>query len=183
GGQTLLPGRDGRIDAAPDDHARRRPGRRPLRRPGRPTRRRGDRRGSDRRGGPRRRGRRRPVSGPGPVLTGRHPASAHRPGPGRLDGVSARIYVNGRIHSPASPDATAMAVEGDTVVWLGADRPGLALHPDAEVIDLDGAFLAPAFVDPHVHLTDTGLAATGLDLSAVTGAQELLDILARHAES
>ena len=97
--------------------------------------------------------------------------------------MSARIYVNGRIHSPASPDATAMAVEGDTVVWLGADRPGLALHPDAEVIDLDGAFLAPAFVDPHVHLTDTGLAATGLDLSAVTGAQELLDALARHAES
>ena len=50
------------------------------------------------------------------------------------------------------------------VVWLGSDDVGLAQFPDAEVVDLDGAFVAPAFVDSHVHLTATGLMLAGLDL-------------------
>ena len=49
-----------------------------------------------------------------------------------------------------------MAVSDGTVVWLGAEQPGRALHPDAEIIDLAGAFVAPAFVDPHVHLRAPG---------------------------
>ena len=31
--------------------------------------------------------------------------------------------------------------------------------PDADVVDLDGGFVAPAFVDSHIHLTATGLTA------------------------
>jgi predicted amidohydrolase YtcJ len=84
------------------------------------------------------------------------------------------LLIGGRIHSPASPDATAMAVTGDTVVWVGQDKPGQALHPGAEVIDLDGAFVAPAFVDAHVHATSTGLHLAGLDLTGVRDAGELL---------
>ncbi|RZQ66153.1 amidohydrolase [Amycolatopsis suaedae] len=67
-----------------------------------------------------------------------------------------------------------MAVEGDTVVWVGQDGPGRALHPDAEVIDLGGAFVAPAFVDAHVHATATGLHLAGIDLSTVRDAAGLL---------
>ena len=84
------------------------------------------------------------------------------------------LLLGGRIHSPSSPDATAMAVTGDTVVWVGQDGPGKALHPDAEVLDLDGAFVAPAFVDAHVHATATGLHLSGLDLTGVRDAGELL---------
>jgi predicted amidohydrolase YtcJ len=84
------------------------------------------------------------------------------------------LLVGGRIHSPSSPDATAMAVTGDTVVWAGQDGPGRALHPGAEVIDLDGAFVAPAFVDAHVHATATGLHLSGLDLTGMRDAGELL---------
>ena len=65
--------------------------------------------------------------------------------------VSTQLLVGGRIYSPSAPDATAMAVTDGTVVWTGEDRPGRALHPDAEVIDLDGAFVTPGFVDTHVH--------------------------------
>ena len=57
------------------------------------------------------------------------------------------------------PDATAMAVRDGVVAWLGADDVGRAQFPDAQVVDLDGAFVAPAFVDSHVHLTATGLDA------------------------
>jgi predicted amidohydrolase YtcJ len=84
------------------------------------------------------------------------------------------LLVGGRIHSPSSPDATAMAVTGDTVVWVGQDGPGRALHPGADVIDLDGAFVAPAFVDAHVHATATGLHLSGLDLTGVRDAGDLL---------
>ncbi len=72
------------------------------------------------------------------------------------------------------PDATAMAVRDGTVVWLGSDDVGLAQFPDAEVVDLDGAFVAPAFVDSHVHLTATGLMLAGLDLRAATSARHCL---------
>lgn len=67
------------------------------------------------------------------------------------------------------------------VAWLGADDVGRRQFPDADVVDLEGAFVAPAFVDAHVHLTSTGLAATGLDLRAATSREHLLTLLADHA--
>ena len=45
------------------------------------------------------------------------------------------------------------------VAWLGTDDVGRAQFPDADVVDLDGGFVTPAFVDSHVHVTATGLAA------------------------
>ncbi|HKS49175.1 MAG TPA: amidohydrolase [Amycolatopsis sp.] len=91
------------------------------------------------------------------------------------------LLLGGRIHSPSSPDATAMAVTGETVVWVGQDGPGRALHPGARIVDLDGAFVAPAFVDAHVHATATGLHLTGLDLTGVRDAGELLAAVAAEA--
>ncbi|GAA3885140.1 amidohydrolase [Saccharothrix violaceirubra] len=85
------------------------------------------------------------------------------------------MLVGGRVHTPASPDATAMAVTDGVVVWVGQDAVGRALHPDAEVVDLDGAFVAPAFVDAHVHATSAGLLLTGLDLTDCPSPQALLD--------
>ncbi|XVV07705.1 amidohydrolase [Actinosynnema sp. CA-248983] len=92
-----------------------------------------------------------------------------------------RLLVGGRVHSPTSPDATAMAITDGTVVWLGQDSVGRALHPDAEVVDLAGAWVAPAFVDAHVHATSAGLLRTGLDLTRCRSLTELLDAV-RAAE-
>ena len=100
-----------------------------------------------------------------------------------MNGASAstRLLVGGRVHSPSAPDATAMAVDDGTVVWLGQDAVGRALHPGAEVVELDGAFVAPAFVDAHVHATSAGLLLTGLDLTGCRCLAELLDAV-RAAE-
>ena len=68
-----------------------------------------------------------------------------------------------------------------TVAWLGTDDVGRAQFPDARVIDLDGGFVAPAFVDSHVHLTATGLASVGLDLRAATSLTHLLRLVADYA--
>ncbi|MEU4253558.1 amidohydrolase [Amycolatopsis sp. NPDC026612] len=87
---------------------------------------------------------------------------------------STTLLLGGRIYTPAGPDATAMAVTGGTVVWVGQDAPARALHPGARIVDLDGAFVAPAFVDAHVHATATGLHLTGLDLTGVRDRAGLL---------
>ena len=81
------------------------------------------------------------------------------------------------------PDATAMAVRDGTVVWLGSDDVGRAQFPDADTVDLDGAFVAPAFVDSHVHLTATGLMLSGLDLRAATSLRHCLDLVADYARA
>ncbi len=95
--------------------------------------------------------------------------------------MSTQLLLGGTIYTPANPEATAMAVTDGTVVWVGYDEVGRRLHPDAEVVDLGGRFVGPGFVDSHVHLTATGLAQSGLDLSAVRSRAELLDRLRAFA--
>nr|CEL13680.1 Exoenzymes regulatory protein AepA in lipid-linked oligosaccharide synthesis cluster [Kibdelosporangium sp. MJ126-NF4]CTQ99366.1 Exoenzymes regulatory protein AepA in lipid-linked oligosaccharide synthesis cluster [Kibdelosporangium sp. MJ126-NF4] len=89
------------------------------------------------------------------------------------------LLLGGRIHAPGAPDATAMAVQDGVVVWVGQDGPAKALYPDFEVVRLDGAFVAPAFVDPHVHATSAGLLLTGLDLTGCTSSADVLDAVRR----
>ncbi|MEK0100635.1 amidohydrolase, partial [Streptomyces sp. A475] len=50
-----------------------------------------------------------------------------------------------------------------------------------EVVDLEGALVTPAFTDAHVHTTSTGLALTGLDLSAARDRGEALALVRAHA--
>ncbi|MGH3435373.1 MAG: amidohydrolase [Sciscionella sp.] len=88
-----------------------------------------------------------------------------------------QLLTGGRIYSPGSPDATAMAVTGGMVTWVGQDAPGRALHPNAEHLDLHGAFVAPAFVDAHVHATSAGLQLAGLDLAGCRSLAECLATL------
>jgi predicted amidohydrolase YtcJ len=92
------------------------------------------------------------------------------------------LLLGGRIHAPFAPDATAMAIEDGIVVWVGQDGRGKALYGDAETIHLDGAFVAPAFVDPHVHATSAGLLLTGLDLTGCATLAGCLDAV-RAAEA
>ncbi|MET7752276.1 amidohydrolase family protein [Micromonospora sp. NPDC005367] len=88
------------------------------------------------------------------------------------------LYRGGMLHCPADPNATALLVSGGRITWLGVDADA----PVADrVVDLGGALVTPAFVDAHVHATDTGLALSGLDLSGVRSAGELLDAVAGFA--
>ncbi|TDB71961.1 amidohydrolase [Micromonospora sp. KC723] len=88
------------------------------------------------------------------------------------------LYRGGVLHCPADPSATALLVVGGRIVWLGADADAPAAD---RVVELDGALVTPAFVDAHVHATDTGLALSGLDLSGVRSAAGLLEAVAVFA--
>ncbi|TDB79179.1 amidohydrolase family protein, partial [Micromonospora sp. KC721] len=88
------------------------------------------------------------------------------------------LYRGGLLHCPADPNATALLVSGGRIVWLGVDADA----PSADrVVDLAGALVTPGFVDAHVHATDTGLALSGLDVSGVRSAGELLAAVAAFA--
>src|SRR4051794_16977341 len=115
-----------------------------------------------------------------------------QPADGRLEPVSPEshpraatsdrtvLYRGGEVHTPADPFATALLVHGDTVAWMGSDdaAAGHAPHAD-EVVELDGALVTPAFVDAHVHVTETGLALTGVDLTGARSVEEVLRLVER----
>ncbi|WP_432505031.1 amidohydrolase [Kineococcus arenarius] len=90
-----------------------------------------------------------------------------------------RLYRGGSVYSPADPFATAVLVDGSTIAWVGPDEAaGAWTRGDEEVVDLDGALVTPAFVDAHVHVTETGLRAAGLDLRGARSARDVLDAVA-----
>ena len=89
---------------------------------------------------------------------------------------------NGVVLGPrAADEPTALAIEGDRIVWVG-DEAGAAAYAAADrVIDLGGALVTPAFVDAHVHTVQAGFRLTELDLHGSTSRLELLDRLAAYA--
>jgi predicted amidohydrolase YtcJ len=94
--------------------------------------------------------------------------------------VTTTLYRRGRVHSPADPFATALLVDGATIAWVGSEGAADAMSADSTV-ELDDAWLAPAFVDAHVHTTTTGLSLTGLDLASAPSLAVLLDRVAQAA--
>ncbi|GAA3765398.1 amidohydrolase [Plantactinospora mayteni] len=85
------------------------------------------------------------------------------------------LFRGGRLYCPADPQATALLVRDGRIDWLGTDADAPAAD---RVVELDGGLVTPAFVDAHVHATDTGLALSGLDLS---GARSAADVCAAVA--
>jgi predicted amidohydrolase YtcJ len=97
--------------------------------------------------------------------------------------MTSTLYRGGHVYSATSPGAHAVLVTDSTIGWLGRDEDAPAA--DA-VVELDGRVVTPAFVDAHVHITDTGLILGGLDLTAVRSAMDVLDAVAAfsaHLES
>ena len=93
--------------------------------------------------------------------------------------MATTLYRRGRVRSPADPFATALLTDGGVVAWVGQEGAADALSPDTTV-DLEDAWLAPAFVDAHVHATSTGLALAGLDLTGTTSLAQALRMVADH---
>lgn len=96
--------------------------------------------------------------------------------------MTTTLYRNGSVYSPADPFATAMVVEDERIGWVGAEGAAASQADSVDdVIDLDGALVTAAFVDAHVHLTETGLAREGVDLSTAGSLADALDRVRTHA--
>ncbi|MCO1340062.1 amidohydrolase [Kocuria polaris] len=100
-----------------------------------------------------------------------------RPHPSRkrISVSSLVMYRNGSVYSPADPLATAMLIDGDTVAWIGQEAAAAALIDERmTVVELDGALVAPAFFDSHVHLSELGASLEQVDLREARSTSELL---------
>ncbi len=75
------------------------------------------------------------------------------------------LLLRGGTIRTADGTVSAMATDGDRVVWLGDDDGAAAYDGADEVVDLQGRLVAPAFVDSHLHLVQTGRQLDGLDLT------------------
>ncbi len=96
-------------------------------------------------------------------------------GAGPAEAARSVLLRGGSVYAHARTPATAMLVVGDRIGWIGPDDAAAAHTGSADqVIELDGALITPAFVDAHVHTTETGLALTGLDLHDVRSLAEAL---------
>lgn len=94
------------------------------------------------------------------------------------------LFRGGYVHTPADPHATAVCIEDGVVVWTGDDDASAHFVDNADrIVELDGRLVTPAFVDAHVHLSQTGMVSLGLDLSGTTGVADALQRLERHARS
>ncbi len=81
--------------------------------------------------------------------------------------MSALLFHHGIVHSPTDPYATALLVEAGTIAWLGGDDTVAAFRRDGTAErDLDGAVLAPLFVDP-LSSSVAGATRRGIGLSTV----------------
>ena len=86
------------------------------------------------------------------------------------------LWHGGRLITDGAVTSSSMVVADGVIVWVGeASRaPSTRL-----AVDVRGALITPAFVDGHMHATDTGLALAGLDLSGSRSKADVLEAVSR----
>src|ERR1051325_7536749 len=59
--------------------------------------------------------------------------------------------------NPAMPQASALAIRGDRIVRVGSDKEvSVFIGPQTHVLDLNGNFVYPGFIDSHAHIRNLG---------------------------
>jgi predicted amidohydrolase YtcJ len=98
-------------------------------------------------------------------------------------GVKADLVLAGGTVFGARP-ATAVAVRGGRVAWLGDVRDVTAMiGPRTQVVHTRGQLVVPGFCDAHVHPVAAGLQLLRCNLSGATGRANCLELIRRFAES
>ncbi len=69
----------------------------------------------------------------------------------------------------ALPEAQAVAIRGDRIVFIGSDADVEAYVGDGtSVVELDGRLTIPGFIEGHAHLMGLGQSRLQLDLKETT---------------
>lgn len=85
-----------------------------------------------------------------------------------------KLIYGGKIITMAEPlYAEAVIVEDEIITAVGSEKELTSKYHPQEKINLNGAVLIPAFVDPHSHFTQTAYALLQADLNGVSDIQQL----------
>jgi predicted amidohydrolase YtcJ len=80
------------------------------------------------------------------------------------------------------PDAEAVAVSGNDILFVGSSADAEALRgPNTRVLDLDGGTVIPGLVESHVHLVQLGQFLSQIDLVGVDTEEEAVALAAARA--
>jgi hypothetical protein len=91
------------------------------------------------------------------------------------------LIVNAHLYTldPAHPQATALAVRGGRIVYVGDDAGAAPLRADAKkILDLHGAAAVPGLNDAHMHLAGVGERELSFNLEGTSGIPDLQQRLA-----
>ncbi|HVW70823.1 MAG TPA: amidohydrolase family protein [Steroidobacteraceae bacterium] len=104
-------------------------------------------------------------------------AAAATAGPRRLPAATGELdtaYVNGRVWTgvPHAPPATAIGILGTRLAAVGEGSVRKRIGKKTRVVDLKGAFVAPGFVDGHVHFLLAAATLTPPDLRHTSTREE-----------
>jgi predicted amidohydrolase YtcJ len=92
------------------------------------------------------------------------------------------IFVGGCIYAPDRPGATALVTDGGLISFVGSDEEARCSAQRQTEVDLRGRLLTPAFVDPHVHLIQTGQIMAGVGLHDVRSRADAVERVAAYAK-
>ena len=87
------------------------------------------------------------------------------------------IFTGGRVWTgeEANPWAEAVAVSGNRIVAVGSDQDVASLRgDDTRVIELNGRFISPGFIDNHTHFNRAGELLLGINLLEVSDQEGLV---------
>jgi len=111
------------------------------------------------------------LSAPSPIVAQAEPADL--------------ILHSGRLWTgdDATPYAEALAIRGNEIVRVGSDDEVMALRGEAtRVVDLDGRFVTPGFIDNHTHFNRAGELLLGVNLLAVSDADGMVTAVGEAAQ-
>ena len=94
-------------------------------------------------------------------------------------------YINARVWTGAGPAvrADAIGVKGDRIAAIGAAAVRARTGKRTRVIDLQGAFVTPGFIDPHVHFVMASTMLSQASLRDAANPKEFVERIAAAAKA
>lgn len=82
-------------------------------------------------------------------------------------------------------NAQAMAIVGDSIIAIGSNNEiQKFVGSTTEIVDVNGGFITPGFIDTHVHLMPSGYSLSGIvKLRDVNSPEEFTNSIKEYAES
>ena len=80
------------------------------------------------------------------------------------------------------PDAEAIYISGDRIIYVGTNDGALAqARDDAHIVDLQGATVIPGAIESHGHLHELGEHHEQLDLEGIDNKSAIVDLVVEKA--
>lgn len=97
-----------------------------------------------------------------------------------------RVLTNGNIETmnEAQPNAEAIAMKDGTILFVGSSDDARAYVGDnTDVVDLDGRYVTPGFIESHNHVIASKWTTAGVDLSSARSPEDVGRLLKEYADA